>query len=71
MENKYFVRYETLTTLTKWLNAHFGEKKTGENFTIADTQQYINRGYLPAYLGGHKIEKEHTVTSINLYKIKQ
>jgi hypothetical protein len=68
--NDYLTKHETLTSLTKWLNENFKNKKTGVDFTIADVQQYIKRGSLPQYLGGHKIVREN-FTNINLYKIEK
>lgn len=47
----------TLTSLTKYLNERYEKKKTGKPFTVADVQRYVERGYLPHYLGDVKIEQ--------------
>ena len=47
MEEKTY----SLTTLTEYLNEQFKGKKTGEPFRRNDVQAYIQRGYIPKYLG--------------------
>jgi hypothetical protein len=56
-----------LTSLTKYLNNKFGNKKTGKLFNTTDVQFYVIRGKLPKYLGGNKIEK--VAGELKLYKL--
>lgn len=57
------VNYYTLTDLRNYLNDRFKYKKTGKSFSIADTQLYIKRGYIPKYLGNVKIKKDTKIGS--------
>lgn len=47
----------TTTKLVELLNEEYGEKKSGEPFTTNDIQQYLRRGKLPMYIGGHPIKR--------------
>ena len=68
--NSYLVENVSLTTLVEWLNKEYVIKKSGEPFTTSDVQGYINRGYLPRYLGGHTIKVDSSlVKGVNSYSI--
>ena len=64
MDNKFVLEGVPLSTLRDWLNEN--KMKTpvstegsgvAKEFTIHDVKAYCNRGRLPKYLGGNKIEK--------------
>jgi hypothetical protein len=46
----------TTSKLVEFLNEAYGEKKTGKPFSSNDIQQYLRRGKLPVYAGGHPIQ---------------
>ena len=55
-----------LTALRDYLNQNF-KKRNGNLFSISDTQGYISRGKLPAYLGASKIILNENVKGIKTY----
>lgn len=58
-DRKCILREVTLSTLRDWLNEN-RKKREGEtrsDFTINDVKAYCDRGQLPRYLGGNRIEK--------------
>ena len=55
--SKGIQRYST-RTLAKHLNDNFKKKKGGGPFSVNDIQQYLLRGKLPQYIGGHPITSE-------------
>lgn len=59
----------TLTALTNWLNNN-RSKKNNKPFTISDVQGYIQRGRLPKYLGGERIELVKEISCVKLYNVK-
>lgn len=66
---RYLVKDVNLTGLTEWLNENF-TKLNGKPFTRRDVQSYADRGHLPIYVGGYKIEcppRKHC--TIKLYNI--
>jgi hypothetical protein len=68
-KKEYLVKQKTLTGLTKWLNESNLKKQTGTEFNTRDVQNYIKRGYIPEYLGGHQIEKEISIQDVKLYNL--
>lgn len=69
-EVKYLIKDVNLVQLTEWLNTFFSRKKSGEEFSVSDTQGYIRRGHLPAYLGGHSIKIDLTrVKGVRCYSV--
>lgn len=47
----------TLTALADQLNIIYGNKKSGEEYSAIDVQKYVERGHLPLYLGGYKLNE--------------
>ena len=64
----YLVKNKTLTGIVMWLN-EFYQKKTGKLFGTEDVQNYIKRGCLPKYLGGHSIVRNEEIVDIKVYHI--
>jgi hypothetical protein len=46
----------TQTKLKYSLNELYGNKKTGNPFTVADINKYVDRGHLPTYLGANELK---------------
>lgn len=69
MSKEIVLRKKTLTGITKWLNETFKLKKSGKPFLLNDVQNYVKRGQLPTYLGGHEIVADNSIEDVKLYKI--
>lgn len=58
MSNKKIIQENlSLTGILKWLEEIYKVKKTNKPFSLQDAEGYLNRGYIPKYMGGHFIEK--------------
>ena len=61
----------SMTGILKWLQENYKEKKSGEDFKIADIQGYIRREKIPNhYGGGYEIVKMKNDFT-KLYKLVQ
>ena len=66
---EFLIKDANLTGLTNFLNAKF-QKKHGGKFSRRDVLGYIERGYLPTYIGGNPIIQENNPNcSIKLYSV--
>lgn len=66
---EYLIENANLTGLTRFLNKNF-HKKSGEEFNRRDVVGYIERGFLPSYIGGNKIVRADIPNcSTRLYSI--
>lgn len=69
MKEEIIVNNCNLTGLTNFLNENF-KKKNGKQFSTRDVLSYVQRGYLPTYLGKYEIQTVVAENcSVKLYKV--